>query len=315
MSLSRLLDLSKITDTTWWADVRSDGGDLRATDDGNIQLPLSILAFDQATKTGVVAVLTDDATTAVRIWIGTGGTVQPAADAALGSEAAFADGEIAYWPAGSGTDVSGNDKTLGDSVHHVTDNTLYHGAIVTKVINDSVVYTLPLTPGSAHTVEFWFNVNGSGNVTVQLAPDPTPAASNGNVIAFLSLSANATLLDGAYFHGTYDSNPDLITDSSSSADATTLEATWQHGVLAWDDVSPVALYVNGVVQAGTGTSGALSGVNELALTLFADLGETAKIALFGVYSEKKSSAWAAARYSGYATPAGVGAFAATDWPH
>lgn len=55
-----VVDMSLITDASWWADVaRTDGGDIRVFDDSDVALPFDMIDIDTTAKTGICVVRSD----------------------------------------------------------------------------------------------------------------------------------------------------------------------------------------------------------------------------------------------------------------
>lgn len=114
---THFIPLSLIKQSSFWANVRSDGGDIRVTNSSNVVIPCDILSFNKAGRSGLIAAkLTQSGTAALRVWVGTGETAQPAAGASTGRFNAYDASFKDFWLAGSGTSRTSTGTTFVPAV-------------------------------------------------------------------------------------------------------------------------------------------------------------------------------------------------------
>lgn len=98
---------------TFWATVKSDGGDIRCSDSaGETELAWDLVEWDYGSEAGLIAVkvpLSSNQTPdAIRIYYGNASATLPDVDSTYGGEAAYASYIKGCWPDGLGTDRTEN---------------------------------------------------------------------------------------------------------------------------------------------------------------------------------------------------------------
>jgi hypothetical protein len=157
-----IIDISDLS-ASWKGAVQSDGGDIRCTKGDDTELPLDVIDWDYGggSPTGFIRVkwsgsLSDSGTQNVRVYAGHGSAVMYDANETYGSDNAYDDDWVGYWPNGGGTDrtsgghdadpVSAGNPTVGGESGQIGKATAYDGE------NDYCVVTnhadLVLTEGS-----------------------------------------------------------------------------------------------------------------------------------------------------------------------
>ena len=107
------VDMSDLT-PTWWANVRSDGGDIRVSDSSDVQLAVDVIHFNFSAKTGFLAFRSTKLNTGeeFRIWCGDPSAATEAAASTFGRHNAYASHVDAFYPDGGGTDRTSNARDL-----------------------------------------------------------------------------------------------------------------------------------------------------------------------------------------------------------
>lgn len=114
-----LISLDQMS-ATWWATVKSNGGDIRATKgDGTTQLPCDLIEFDYGGTAGLLAVKFTGNQTAtpddILIWCGNASASQPDATDTYGRNNTYDGKIIAFYPSGGGNDRTVNANNLSMS--------------------------------------------------------------------------------------------------------------------------------------------------------------------------------------------------------
>lgn len=109
---------ANLLSTTWWANVKSDGGDVQvynsSTED---RLPVYLHNWNYGANTGLIFFgftgTKSTSSESIRIYAGNSGNSQPAAGDAYGQYAVFPSHFYGYWPDGLGNDLTsyGNNLT------------------------------------------------------------------------------------------------------------------------------------------------------------------------------------------------------------
>ena len=104
-------------DAAWWAAVKSDGGDVRASKgDGITQLPVDLIEWNYGSNSGLLAVRYSgtQGTTAddIQIWCGNGSATADGPTDTYGSENVYDSSHVCVYPSGGGNDRTGNDNDL-----------------------------------------------------------------------------------------------------------------------------------------------------------------------------------------------------------
>jgi hypothetical protein len=101
--------------TAWWDAVNSIGGDIRATDNVNNQLPVDVIEFNKIAKTGfmVVKITQQSPPTPVRLWVGNANVGPEAPASTFGQYNAYDTNWKAFYPSGGF-----NDRTV--NLNHLT---------------------------------------------------------------------------------------------------------------------------------------------------------------------------------------------------
>ncbi len=109
---THLLDLSLITDSTWWSTIRPSGADLRVTDSSNNDLPRDLISFNVSAQTGFLAFkhTSTTSTFSVRLWVGNKFAGTPGGSSAPTNS--YDANYIGFWPTGAGTDRTSNSNTM-----------------------------------------------------------------------------------------------------------------------------------------------------------------------------------------------------------
>ena len=92
---------------SWWSAVKSDGTDIRATDNNNIFLPSDLIYWDHSGTAGLLAVRHYAATGVspeIRLWVGNATAVTVSACAAYGRYRTYDQYYRGFWPTGAGVD-------------------------------------------------------------------------------------------------------------------------------------------------------------------------------------------------------------------
>lgn len=127
---THFLDLSLLDSDDWWSKPNIDGGDIRASDGNDVQIPALVVDFDRAAERGMLVFKMTQPTTpkSVRVWVGNPDTATAPADSTYGSDNAFDANWRAFWPNGAGdsnvTSFSGNtaDSNKGGGVTNALSN-------------------------------------------------------------------------------------------------------------------------------------------------------------------------------------------------
>lgn len=103
-----IIDLSGMP-ASWWAIVKPDGRDIRATDTTNTPLPLDLITFSYGSQTGLATVKITQTIPArpVRLWAGAE-VGAPTVSSTYGGQNAYDANTIGFWPSGGGADRTGN---------------------------------------------------------------------------------------------------------------------------------------------------------------------------------------------------------------
>jgi hypothetical protein len=111
------IDLARMS-ADWWAAVKSDGGDIRASKEDNTQLPFDLVNFvDGSPGSGTLFVKFSGTKAAaanerIRIWCGNASEVLPGDTDTYGRENAYPSHLKGFYPDGGGEDRTGNDTDL-----------------------------------------------------------------------------------------------------------------------------------------------------------------------------------------------------------
>ena len=252
---THLLDLSLITDATWWSSVRPSGADIRVTDTSNNELARDVLRFNSVAQTGCVAFKHTSTTSTfdIRVWVGNKYAGSPTGGSAPRNT--YDNNFKGFWPFGSGQDRTSNVNTLAGFNGLATGGAT--GPIgLTATDYDSALeqYALALTSIPTDvpiTLQGWAS-NDLGDA---------PAGTAGfNMIGLSwndqgeSLLQNALELAERTDSGTYlargntrDTGDDLVTSSAGSATAGNLYTA------VFESASSRRAYLNGA-NAGLDTS-------------------------------------------------------------
>lgn len=98
---------------TWWANVKSDGGDVHAYNASGTRLPVYLHNWDYGSQAGNIYIQFSGTKSSVssediRIYAGNASEAQPAAGASYGQHAVFQAALKAFYPEGGGNDVTSN---------------------------------------------------------------------------------------------------------------------------------------------------------------------------------------------------------------
>lgn len=152
---SLFADLSSLS-ASWWGDVRSNGWDIRATDDNDNPLPLDVVDFNKSLMTGFAVIKQTVTVTpgAIRLYAGSPTANKFAKTSPFGQYAAYDSNFKAFWPDGGGIDRTANGFDLmqvgGATVGGVAGvagakGTLYNGTTQRGVHLGEVIDTYPFT--------------------------------------------------------------------------------------------------------------------------------------------------------------------------
>ncbi len=95
---------------SWWANVKPDGGDIRAHKEDGTRLPVYLHNWDYANQTGLILIgwsgVKSTSSESIRIYAGNASNSQPAANASYGQYEVFPATLRAFYPEGGGNDVT-----------------------------------------------------------------------------------------------------------------------------------------------------------------------------------------------------------------
>lgn len=249
---------ANLLSTTWWANVKSDGGDVQvynaSTGD---RLPVYLHNWDYGANTGLILFqftgTKSTSSESVRIYAGNASNSQPAAGDAYGQHAVFPSTLRGYWIDGGGNDVT-------SFANHLTAN---GGVSVGGVAG-------PIT-GSLATDFDGIDDYCSGSVSV---PTTQPLTNHASVYRDATGSTHIPLSVGDTATDVNYSEVRIQTNQVSSADrgtsfvgatgGTTLSAsTWYRIAGMHASTTSRRAILNGTQQATNTTSCALSGFDQI----------------------------------------------------
>jgi len=262
---SHWIDLSEISDATFWANVSSTGGDIRATDGSNNPLPLDLVHFNKSNQTGfaVVKLTATVPAGAIRLWAQNANASLPAANNTYGQYNAYDANYIAFYPDGQGNDRTGNLNHLTHTglPNPITD-ALVTGPIGVSatnyrhvdtsnnygVANAVVPATYPVTLISVASLPSASTIDGLGIYT----------AAGGNEIRLQQQRASGPdrLISQVEYTGSTSQN------GTSTAVTTNVDGWHHYAGVATSDVSRAAL-LDGANKGTDTDSSTISGIDEI----------------------------------------------------
>lgn len=291
----------------FWANVQSDGGDIRVTEsDGTTRCPVDLVSINTTTEVGELHFLASSLSavtnTVFRVYYGKtgGGLSQPAITDTYGRNAVWADYEL-VWHAHADVDSSGNHTltttsvtagnvagaigaatSYGNTSSGGTDRTQTGGTVAIGGVDQAFTWQLWAKHGSANSSyrvwsngrsEVWFDDNTDSFAWVILG-----SASDTGYLRRNTGNNDAIKSNWWLWHGTYDGS---------------------------DTTGGMLIYRNGSQeQSGqaTGTSQVADGALYIANRAGLDRGLDLEADEFRLRLDELSSEWVAAEYSNQSTP-------------
>jgi len=254
---SMFVDLAQLP-TSWWDRVSVSGGDIRITDDNNLEVPYDLIEFDHANQTGFLVLKVTQTIPArpVRIWSGSEIAAPYGEDDTFGQHNAYDSNWRGFWPSGGGDDRTafGNDLTMvgattgdtdgpvGNKATDYQDQTNWYG--VTTV-------DIPTThPVTIITAAFR---DGSNN----FLEDPVGLWNGLNTAILLSPRTVSTLAQTRIVSRSGGSDEFSTTGSGTAADQ-----TWHHHTGAVGGASSRVAYIDAVASVENTDTLAVTGMVE-----------------------------------------------------
>ena len=251
------VDLSRLP-AGWWNTVNSDGSDIRATNNDNIEIPTDLIYWDYDNEEGFLALkLTQqNPPTPVRLWVGNVLAGQYAPTDTNGQYNSYDSNWKAFWPFGGARDdgeldrtVNANDLTLVNQVDAA--NNLVAGPIGVQA-TDYTLQDATNNYGRATAAV----VTGVPATLVIVASDPDTtslaalglrvAAGNGNLELTTQRGAST---QSAQATSTNSSGTGVTAQSGTLANST----NWRHYAGVFASTTSRSAYLNGG-NAGTSTT-------------------------------------------------------------
>lgn len=222
---------ANLLSAAWWANVKSDGGDVQAYNPSGDRLPVHLHNWNYGANTGLIFIgytgtkLTTSET--IRIYAGKPSESQPAAGDAYGQHAVFPSSVWGYWPDGGGNDLTSNARNFTMTGSPTTSSTYspisgglgttYDGSTQYAQATDGrfsgTAFVTSLryasTPGAIQNImSQWYSSNNAAShrmrVTTGNKLDCTTSypGANRSAVTTASLSTNTWHRGVSRFHGT-----------------------------------------------------------------------------------------------------------------
>lgn len=304
---------ANLLSASWWANVKSDGGDVYAYNDATAdQFPVYLHNWDYGANTGLIFFqFTGTKATsaeAVRIYAGNASNSQPAAGDAYGQHAVFPSHVRGFWP-----DSGGNDLT--SYANHLTANGGVTSGGVAGPITSSLATDFDASDDYFHTTV--------SVPTTQPLSMLTSIYRDATGSTHIPISVGDTATDVNYSEMRVQTDQVNSTDRGSAfAGATggsTLSAsTWYRIAAMHNSATSRRAILNGVQQASNTTSVSLSGFDQIRVGA-ATRGTApssfmnGRLAFVALHTANLSDAWLAHDSAMLATGSQSGFYTAGGW--
>lgn len=186
---------------SWWSTVRSDGGNIRYTDDSDTQLPCDLIRWDYGNQTGLAAFKLTKLTTSqfMRCHLDAAGATLPAVDNAYGQYNVYPSAWYGFWPSGAGNDRTSRQNNLtptGSSP--VTEGDVagpINGSVGTAYTSGNpTIKTAATVPGSTYPIAWLLSGYATTNTDIKAAQLYVEAEGAGDEISMIFNSTNGKVI-------------------------------------------------------------------------------------------------------------------------